>query len=152
MCTTLAAKGTLVVVVQIIVIQTKFKKKKYKNITERKIVPKLITLNSILCFLHLLFQIICVTLRITLKKMMIMTAMQMRLNSELFSALQVISEDEGLMQKAVRSLKRIASQKRATDETDYIMSSPAMVEILKQGKEDIENDKGQVVNLEDLWK
>ena len=39
----------------------------------------------------------------------------MQLNSELFGALQVISEDEGLMKKAVRSLKRIASQKKAAD-------------------------------------
>ena len=41
-----------------------------------------------------------------------MTALQMQLNSELFGALQIISEDEGLMKKAVRSLKRIASQKK----------------------------------------
>ena len=39
-----------------------------------------------------------------------MTAVQMRLNAELFGALQTISEDEGLMKKAVKSLKRIASE------------------------------------------
>ena len=81
-----------------------------------------------------------------------MTAIQLQLNSELFGALQVISEDESLMKKAVRSLKRIAAQKKAIDETEYLMSSPAMVEILKQGKEDLEQGKGQPVKLEDLWK
>ena len=81
-----------------------------------------------------------------------MTAIQLQLNSELFGALQVISEDESLMKKAVRSLKRIAAQKKAIDETEYLMSSPAMVEILKQGKEDLEQGKGQSVKLEDLWK
>ena len=81
-----------------------------------------------------------------------MTSLQMQLNSELFGALQVISEDEGLMKKAVKALQRIASKKRAMDETEYIMSSPAMVEILRQGDEDIKNGKGRVVELEDLWK
>ena len=42
-----------------------------------------------------------------------MTAVQMQLNTELFTALQTISSDEGLMKKAVRSLKRIAAQHKA---------------------------------------
>lgn len=81
-----------------------------------------------------------------------MTAMQLQLNSELFGALQVIAEDEGLMRKAVKSLKRLAAKKQAMDETEYIMSSPAMVDILKQGEEDIKNGKGTLVKIEDLWK
>ena len=81
-----------------------------------------------------------------------MTAMQLRLNAELFGALQVIAEDEGLMKKAVKSLKRLAAKKQAMDETEYIMSSPAMVDILKQGDDDIKNGKGTVVKIEDLWK
>lgn len=81
-----------------------------------------------------------------------MTATQLQLNSELFGALQIISEDEGLMKKAVKSLKRLASKKRAMDETEYMMSSPAMMEILKQGQEDIKNEKGKIVAIEDLWK
>jgi DNA polymerase III delta prime subunit len=81
-----------------------------------------------------------------------MTATQLQLNSELFGALQIISEDEGLMKKAVKSLKRLASKKQAMDETEYMMSSPAMMEILKQGQEDIKNGKGKIVAIEDLWK
>ena len=81
-----------------------------------------------------------------------MTAIQLQLNSELFGALKVISEDESLMKKAVKSLKRLASKKQAADETEYILSSPAMAEILRQGEEDIKNGRGTVVKIEDLWK
>ena len=42
-----------------------------------------------------------------------MTVHQMQLNAELFGALKTISSDEGLMKKAVRSLKRIAAQQKA---------------------------------------
>ena len=42
-----------------------------------------------------------------------MTALDMQLNAELFGALKTISSDEGLMKKAVRSLKRIAAQRQA---------------------------------------
>ena len=81
-----------------------------------------------------------------------MTAVQMQLNSELFGALQIISEDEGLMKKAIKSLKRIASKKKAQDETEYLMSSPAMAEVIRQGQEDIKNGRGRVIKLEDIWK
>lgn len=81
-----------------------------------------------------------------------MSTAQLQLNSELFGALKVISEDEGLMKKAVKSLKRLAAKKVMMDETEYIMSSPAMVDILRQGDEDIKNGKGRIVKLEDLWK
>ena len=57
-----------------------------------------------------------------------MTALQ--LNAELFRELSIIAEDE----------------------TEYIMSSPAMVEILRQGEEDIKNGRGRVIKIEDLWK
>ncbi len=76
----------------------------------------------------------------------------MELNAELFRELSIIAEDEGLMKKALKAIKKIATQKQAMDETEYIMSSPAMVEILRQGDEDIKNGKGRSVKLEDLWK
>ena len=79
-----------------------------------------------------------------------MTALQ--LNAELFRELSVIAEDENLMKQAVKAIKKLASKKQAQDETEYIMSSPAMVDILRQGDEDIKNGKGRVVDLEDLWK
>lgn len=79
-----------------------------------------------------------------------MTALQ--LNAELFRELSIIADDENLMQKAVKYLKKLTAKKQAMDETEYIMSSPKMVEILRQGEEDIKNGKGRVIKLEDLWK
>ena len=61
-----------------------------------------------------------------------MTALQ--LNAELFRELSIIAEDEGLMKKAVKYLKKLTAKKQAMDETEYIMSSPAMVDIIRQGK------------------
>ena len=83
-------------------------------------------------------------------KNIVMTAMEM--NAALFRDLSIIAEDENLMKKALKAIKRIAAQKRAMDETEYLMSSPAMAEIIRQGQEDIKNGKGRVVKLEDLWK
>lgn len=80
----------------------------------------------------------------------IMTALQ--LNAELFRELSIIAEDEGLMQKAVKYLKKLSAKKHAMDETEYLMSSPAMADILRQGEEDIKNGLGRVIKLEDLWK
>lgn len=79
-----------------------------------------------------------------------MTAMEV--NAELFRELSIIAEDEGMMKKALKAIKRLSAQKKAMEETEYIMSSPEMVDILRQGDEDIKNGKGRVVKLEDLWK
>lgn len=75
-----------------------------------------------------------------------MTAVQMQLNAELFGALQTISEDEGLMKKAVRSLKRIASQKQAK------MTMAELEDIVRQGEQDIAEGKVQPIAIDDLWK
>ena len=74
------------------------------------------------------------------------------LNAQLFRELSIIAEDEGLMRKALKALKKLTAQKRAMDETEYLMSSPAMAEIIRQGQEDIKNGRGKVVNIDELWK
>ena len=79
-----------------------------------------------------------------------MTTLQ--LNAELFRELSIIAEDENLMKKAVKYLKKLTAQKKAMDETEYLMSSPAMAEIIRQGQEDIKNGRGRVIKLEDIWK
>ena len=79
-----------------------------------------------------------------------MTALQM--NAELFRELSIIAEDENLMKKAIKYLKKLTAQKQAMDETEYIMSSPKMVEIIQQGQRDIEEGRGRVVKVEDIWK
>ena len=81
-----------------------------------------------------------------------MNSVQLQLNFELFGALQIISEDEGLMRKAVKALKRLVAKKQAMDETEYIMSSPAMVEILRQGDEEIAKGDFTPIVIDDLWK
>ena len=74
------------------------------------------------------------------------------LNAELFHELSIIAQDEGLMKKAVKYLKKLTAQKKAMDETEYIMASPAMVEIIRQGQKDIEEGRGRVIKLDELWK
>lgn len=78
-----------------------------------------------------------------------MTVLQMQLNSELFGALQTISSDEGLMKKAVRSLKRIAAQKAKTEDS---LSMAELEDIVRQGDEEIAKGNFQPVAIEDLWK
>ena len=74
------------------------------------------------------------------------------LNAELFHELSIIAQDEGLMKKSVKYLKKLTAQKKAMDETEYIMSSPAMVDIIRQGQKDIEEGRGRVIKLDELWK
>ena len=79
-----------------------------------------------------------------------MTAIEM--NAELFRQLSIIAEDEGLMAKMLKYAKKLTAKKEKMDETEYLMSSPAMAEIIRQGQEDIKNGRGEVVKVEDLWK
>ena len=79
-----------------------------------------------------------------------MTSVHMQLNSELFAALQTISVDEGLMKKAVRSLKRIASLKQAKDEN--LISMAELEDIVSEGEKDIREGNFQPVAIDDLWK
>lgn len=74
------------------------------------------------------------------------------LNAELFHELSIIAKDEGLMKKAVKYLKKLTAQKQAMDETEHIMSSPEMVDIIRQGQKDIEEGRGRVIKLDDIWK
>lgn len=40
----------------------------------------------------------------------------------------------------------------AIKETEYIMKSPAMMEVIRQGEAEIKQGKGKTVNLNELWK
>ena len=79
-----------------------------------------------------------------------MTTLQ--LNAELYRQLSIIAEDESLMTKLLKYAKKLTAKKEAMDETEYLMSSPAMAEVIRQGQEDIRNGRGEVVKVEDLWK
>jgi len=78
-----------------------------------------------------------------------MTALQMQLNAELFGALQTISSDEGLMKKAVRSLKRIAASKKEDESKMYLAE---LEDIVRQGEEDIKKGNFKPIAIDDLWK
>ena len=77
---------------------------------------------------------------------------QLELNAELFRELSIIAEDENLMKKAVKYLKKLTAKKQTLDTTEYLMSSPAMAEIIRQGQEDIKNGNFKVTSLDDIWK
>ena len=79
-----------------------------------------------------------------------MTAYEM--NAELFRQLSIIAEDENLMSKVLKYMKKLTAQKPAVDETEYLMSSPAMADVLRQGQDDINNGRGQAIKLDELWK
>ncbi len=96
------------------------------------------------------FQKLIVPLPTQTKHVKIMTALE--LNAELYRQLSIIAEDESLMTKMLKYAKKLAAKKEVMDETEYLMSSPAMAEIIRQGQEDIKNGRGEVVKVEDLWK
>lgn len=79
-----------------------------------------------------------------------MTAIQ--LNAELYRNMGIIADDEDLLAKVLKYVKKLAAQKKSTDETEYLMSSSAMADIIREGQEDIKNGRGEVVAIEDLWK
>ena len=56
------------------------------------------------------------------------------------------------MAKMLKYAKKLTAKKEKMDETEYLMSSPAMAEVIRQGQEDIKNGRGEVVKVEDLWK
>ena len=55
-----------------------------------------------------------------------------------------------LADRLVESTQTKASP--CTDETAYISSSPAMMDILRHGDEEIRNGEPQPIDLKDLWK
>lgn len=79
----------------------------------------------------------------------------MQLNTQIYSSLGILSDDEGYLKKAANYLKKLAEQKLASEEaneTEYILSSPKMVEIIKNGDEEIRKGNLQATKVEDLWK
>jgi len=75
-----------------------------------------------------------------------------QLNVAMYRYLGLIAADESLMEKAVKYVQKLAASKAKVDETEYVMSSPRMVEILREGDQEIAQGQGQTVELEDLWK
>lgn len=79
-----------------------------------------------------------------------MTALQ--LNAELYRTMGKIADDETLIAKVLKYVKKLAAKKEMMDETEYIMSSPKMVEILREGEQEIAEGDFKPIAIEDLWK
>lgn len=82
-----------------------------------------------------------------------MTTVQ--INAAILRELSYIQGDEELMERALKSLRKIRRERKrelAQDETAYLMSSPEMAEIIRKGQEDIKDGKGTSISIEDLWK
>lgn len=72
--------------------------------------------------------------------------------ADMYRYLGQIATDESLMEKAVKYVRKLAAKKTVMDETEYIMSSPKMVDILREGDEQIASGQYNSIALEDLWK
>ncbi|MBQ3361586.1 MAG: hypothetical protein IJG46_05585 [Prevotella sp.] len=79
-----------------------------------------------------------------------MTALE--LNAELYRAMGEIADDETMMAKVLKYVKKLAAKKQIMDETEYVMSSPRMVEILREGEKEIAEGNFTPIAIEDLWK
>lgn len=84
----------------------------------------------------------------------------MQLNTQIYNSLGILSDDEGYLKKAADYLKRLAEKKRGSetekerremDETEYIMSSPKMLDIIREGDEEIKKGNLHTTNVEDLY-
>jgi len=80
----------------------------------------------------------------------IMTSME--LNQELFRQLAIVASDENLMRKTIKAIKRIIEKKEEQDTTEQILASPAMMEIIHKGDEEIAGGNVTPIKLEELWK
>ena len=76
----------------------------------------------------------------------------MELNQELFRQLAIVASDENLMRKTIKAIKRIIEKKEEQDATEQILASPAMMEIIHKGDEEIADGNVTPIKLEELWK
>lgn len=79
-----------------------------------------------------------------------MTALQ--LNAEMLRELSFIAEDEGLMKKALKAIKKLAEKKRADNANNQTLSSQKLTDILREGDEEIAEGNFHPIAIDDLWK
>lgn len=60
----------------------------------------------------------------------------MELNAELFRLLSIIAEDEALMHKALKAVRKLAKKKEEENETEYISKEEILAGI-RQGLQDV---------------
>lgn len=74
------------------------------------------------------------------------------LRAELFREMNPLLDNETALVKLLKYVKKLTAKKVAMDETEYIMSSPRMVEILREGEKEIAEGNFTPIAIEDLWK
>ena len=63
-----------------------------------------------------------------------------------------IADDEILVAKVLKYVNKLAAKREMMDETEYIMSSPRMAEILLEGEQEIAEGDFKPISIEDFWK
>ena len=76
-----------------------------------------------------------------------MTVVQM--NAEILRELSIIVEDDDLMSKTLKYLKRLTASKRAEEN---MRPKEELEEIVRQGDEEIKNGSFTVMAIDDIWK
>lgn len=72
-----------------------------------------------------------------------------QLNAEIYRAMSVIAEDEALLKRAVRYLKKLAAQKQ--EEEDSLMTKEEFLARVDEAKQEIADGKGRsFTNIEEL--
>lgn len=79
-----------------------------------------------------------------------MTTLQ--LNEILARQVSEISGDQNLLSKAVNAMRRILEEKRDRESMNAALSSPEMLQILKEGDEQIAKGNVKHIKIDDLWK
>ena len=74
------------------------------------------------------------------------------LRAELFREMNPLLDNDTAMEKLLKYVKKLTSKKVAMDETEYLMSSPRMAEILREGEKEIAEGNFTPIAIEDLWK
>lgn len=77
---------------------------------------------------------------------------QLTVNIEDVSMLEQIKQAISLLKGVSSVTLKKTRKKGVVDETEYLMSSPAMADVIRQGQADIKDGKGQLVELDELWK
>ncbi|MBO5180627.1 MAG: hypothetical protein J6B92_01905 [Paraprevotella sp.] len=73
-----------------------------------------------------------------------MTALE--LNAELFRQLSIIAEDETLMQKAIKAIRRLARQKEAQNEECEYITKEELLAGIDAGLKDVKAGRTQSIN------
>lgn len=79
-----------------------------------------------------------------------MTTLQ--LNEAIAQELSTISNNEGLLKKALKAIRKVVSERDDEASMSEALSSPQMLKILRDGRAEIASGNIKPIELDDLWK